>query len=118
MFHESQFFFLDMYVNFVVLSNNILIDSSIGFTPFYLTLTSKARLHFVQYFKSFSARIQDYSNFLKVPVNFLLKLFALLVHLIVLLQKILNFFIYVQRTTMILSPKKNCHYLRLSGCNN
>ena len=41
---ESQIYFWDIYLNFIVFSYNLSINSSTGFTPYYLTFASEARL--------------------------------------------------------------------------
>ena len=74
---ESQYCSWDLYLNFVVFSYNLSVHSSTGFSPFYLTFGSEARLPSDLIFGS-PALTQDGADSSRGPLSLLLKSFSLL----------------------------------------
>ena len=74
---DSQYSSWDLYLNFVVFSYNLSVHSSTGFSPFYLTFGSEARLPSDLVFGS-PALSQDGADTSRGPLSILLKSFSLL----------------------------------------
>ncbi len=79
-------------ISLVFFSYNLSIYSSTGFTPYYLTFASEARLPLDLIFGSPSALLNGDSSLSRCPLTFLLKSFTILSHSFNSFRENLHFF--------------------------